>query len=851
MTSNFTQKILLLLLFGLLGRQIWAQKIVITGTIIDDDTNEAIAFANVYIKGGIGTTSDLDGVFRLEFDPKLAQNDTLVANSLGYTDNKKVFKRDLAEQNISYRLSSSSYTTDVVEVVAGENPANEIMRNIVKNKKQNSISRFDSYKMEMYSKVELDLDNITPDMKDKKMFKNFQFIFDNIDSTSDVTPFLPAYVAERIHDVIYLKSAGERKEVLQAQKVSGVNNQSVVEFIDMMHEKYNIYDNWITLLSKEFISPFANGGLNHYEYYIMDSTTIKGKWSYKLKFKPKRKGESTFFGDFWVSMDDYAIQIANMRMSPDVNINLVNRIILYAEYDLDSVGNWVPVKEKTVIDFSSNDKESGGLSIIGRTTYMYKNFDFAPTITPAEFKKIDPSYVSLKAVEQPDSFWTTARHETLNANEAGVYAMIDSIKNVPIYRTWTNILTLLGSGFYVAGPIEIGEYWNIFNYNQAEGYRLGIGMGTSVNFSKKLRIYGYGGYGLKDHRWKYSGLVQYVFNREKMTQIGAYYTNTITPEAGNSEEQASQSMLSGFLRRNVPPKLIAVREAKVYYQHGWRNGIQTRLALIHRMLEPQETYYAVPTNSFKFAFQPNANDTSNLHTKFNTFEAVFKLRFAYRERVLLGNFSSISLGSKYPIVVAQYTAGIAGVLGSKYNYHKLALSIDDWFNVGVLGWVDYNIEMGKTFGTLPYLLLKPHPGNEAYFYNVAAFNSMNSFEFVSDTYIQWRIEHHMDGLILDRIPLIRKLKWRNVIAFRGVWGTLSNANRYANRFNHYDYVDTGNVGTTRPFYGGFGNMPYLEASAGIENIFKFLRVDALWRLTYRDNPNTQKFSVRVTLSFYF
>jgi hypothetical protein len=840
-----------LFLFSLLSANLCGQNIVITGVILDDDTNEPVPFANVYVKGGIGTTSDLDGVFSLEVDLKKAENDTLVASSLGYTETKKLFKRDLATQEISFRLGASNASFETVEVLAGENPANEIMRNIVKNKKNNTISRFDSYKMEMYSKVELDLDNITMDMKDRKVFKEFQFIFDHIDSTSDVTPFLPAYVAERIHEVVFLKSAGERKEVLKAQKVSGVNNQSVVEFIDMMHEKYNIYDNWITILDKQFISPFANGGLNHYEYYIMDSTTVKGKWSYKLKFKPRRKGESTFFGDFWVSMDDYAIEIVNMRMSPHVNINLVNRIILYAEYDIDSSGNWLPSKEKTVIDFSSNDKESGGLSIIGRTTYMYKNFDLKPSLTAAEFKKIDPSYVSLTAVEVPDSFWNTARHEPLTANEAGIYNMIDSIKNVPIYRTWTNVLTLLGTGFQVLGPVEIGEYWSIFNYTQAEGYRLGMGLGTSLNFSKKLRLYGYAGYGLKDHKWKYSGLFQYVFNRERMTQIGAFYTNTITPEAGSSEELASQSMLSGFLRRKVPPKLLAVREAKIYYQHGWKNGLQARLALIHRSLAPQETYYDVPANYFRYVFQPNADDSTTVDTKFTTFEAVFKLRFAYRERVLLGNFSSISLGSKYPILVAQYTAGLKGVLGAQYNYHKLTFSIDDWFNVGVLGWIDYNIEVGKVFGTLPYLLLKSHPGNEAYFYNSAAFNSMNSFEFASDAYIQWRIEHHMDGLILDRIPLIRRLKWRNVWAFRGVWGRLNQANRFANRFNHYDYPQALAMGATQPFHGGFGAMPYLEASAGIENIFKVLRVDALWRLTYRDNPLTQKFSIRVTLSFYF
>ncbi len=856
-SSTITKMLALCLAFMLANVAIYAQKMVLTGTIVDDDTDEPIAFANVYLKGGtIGVTSDLDGVYRLEFDWSKASSDTLIANSLGYADTKKFVRRDTNELTVNFRMMSSAYTTTEVVVEAGENPANEIMRNIMKNKKNNDPKRFDAYTMEMYSKVELDLDNITPDMKDKKMFKEFQFIFDNIDSTSDVTPYLPAYVAERLYDVTYSRQFNERKDIVKAQKVSGITNQSVVEFIDMMHEKYNIYDNFITMLDKEFVSPFSNNWNNHYEYYILDSTTIKGVWSYKLKFKPKRKGETTFYGDFWVSMEDYAVEIVNMRMSADVNINLVNRIIIYAEFDnLNADSVWLPVKEKTVIDFSSNDKESGGLSIIGRTTYMYKNFDLKPTFTPEEFKKLDPSYTSLEAVEKPDSFWNTARYEELNRNEAGVYAMIDSIKNVPIYRTWTDVITLLGTGFKVLGPIEIGEYWNIFNYNRCEGYRLGLGLGTSLNFSKKLRIYGYGGYGLADKRWKYNGLVQYVFNREKMTQIGATYTNTIGFESVNSEETPSQSILAGWLRRSVPPKLLGVREAKIFYQHGFRNGFQTRLALIHRSLTPQETYFAKPyddnSSGFRYVFQPNAADTSVLHNKFTTFEAVFRFRFAYKERMLLGNFSAVSLGSKYPIVVAQYTAGLAGVMGSQYNYHKISLGIDDWFNVGVFGWIDYNVEAGKIFGTLPYFLLKSHPGNEAYFYNVSSFNSMNSFEFASDTYLQWRIEHHMEGIILDRIPLIRKLKWRNVWAFRGVWGSLSAENQYANRFNHYSTPVDERQGASAPFFGGFGRMPYMEASIGIENIFKFIRVDALWRLTYRDNPDIQKFSVRVTLSFYF
>lgn len=827
------------------------QKIVLTGKIIDDDTEEPVAFSNVYVKGtNIGTTSDLDGVYILEVDLSTVQEDTLIANSLGYTDTKKLFDRTLAEQTLNFRLKSSEYSIQTVTIVAGENPANEIVRNIIKNKKKNNPAAYDSYQVELYSKVELDLDNISDEMKQRRVFKDFQFIFENVDSVSDVKPFLPAYVAERLYDVYYLKSANERKEMIKAQKVSGINNQSVVDFIDMMHEKYNVYENWINLLGKEFVSPFSNNALGFYEFYILDSTYIKNTWSYKIKFKPKRRQENTFYGDFWVAMDDYAVEIVNMRMSPDVNINLVNRVIIYAEFDLNKDSLWLPSKEKTVIDFSSNQNDKG-LSVIGRTTYSYKDYQLNPTaLQPSEFRKLDPNNVSPHLIAKPDSFWAEARHEKLSKNEESVYQMVDSIKNVPIYRTWSSIVTLLGTGFQVVGPIEIGEYWDIINYNRCEGYRLGLGVGTSTKLSKKFRVYGYAGYGLADHRWKYRGDFQYVFNRERRIQMGMLYHNTITFESVNSEETPSQSLLAGWLRRPVDPKILGKEEFKIYYQHGWKNGIQARLALIHRTLTPQNYYYAKETSGFNMVYQPDANDSTKLDTRFTTFETVFKLRFAFKERLLLGNFSSISLGSKYPIVTAQYTAGIAGVLGSKYNYHKFLLSVDDWFNVGIAGWFDYNISAGMALGTLPYLLLESHPGNEAYFYNMSSFNSMNNFEFVSDKYVAWRIEHHMDGLILDKIPLIRRLKWRNVWAFRGVWGTLSDANYYANRFNHYHY-EGDKKGSSAPFYGRFGNMPYMEASIGIENIFKIIRVDGLWRLTYRDNPNTQKFSVRVTLNFNF
>ncbi|MCP4443682.1 MAG: carboxypeptidase-like regulatory domain-containing protein [Aureispira sp.] len=829
----------------------------ISGRVIDDDTEEGLPFCNVFIEGTtVGVTTDMDGYYSVSF--LAAEGDTIVANSLGYADNKKPVNKTIREQTINYRMGQGSYNFDIVEVRAGENPANKILKQIIKHKKQNDLRRAaNTYEVEKYSKVELDLDNITPEMKGNKFFKKFQFIFDNVDSVSDVKPFLPAYVAERLYDIYFLRlpeqEKGVEKEMLKAQQVSGVKNQTVVDFINTMQYNYNLYSNFIQVVGKDFISPFSNQGLGFYEYYIQDSTRLKGHWSYKLKFKPKFKQDNTFYGDFWVSMEDYALEIVNMRMNPEVNINLVNRLIIYQEYDRqDSL--WIPVKQKTIIDFSPT-KQGKGLGIIGRKTITFEDYKINEEGSKETYIKKDPEDVNPDKLEQDTAFWSEHRHEKLSANEAAVYKMIDSIQKVPVYKTVADIATIIFTGYKVLGPVEIGPYFDVYTFNEVEGHRFQLGLGTSTKLSKKFRIYGWGAWATRDKAWKYGGNMQIVLNRYRRKEFGLYFANDVTFENGSSEELKSQSLLAGWLRRNVPQKQLKVIEGKVYYHHTWKKGFSNRLALLHRRLTPFDHTYA-KKGGFNFKYLPNPADAAQYDTTFATTEVVFKTRFAYKEKLLAGNFTSFSLGSKFPIASLDYTAGIKGVLGSQYNYHKLVLGIEHWFYTSPVGWVEYYFQAGKIFGTLPYIFLETHPGNEAYFYNKTSFNSMNSFEFVSDFFFTLRAEHHWDGFLFNKIPGIRKLKLRLVTAFRGVWGTLSKENLAANRLNHYDRSikkskDENRDMTEGPFYGSFDKGPYMEASVGIENILKFIRVDALWRISYLDNRDAQRFSVRVTLDFNF
>ena len=402
-------------------------------------------------------------------------------------------------------------------------------------------------------------------------------------------------------------------------------------------------------------------------------------------------------------------------------------------------------------------------------------------------------------------------------------------------------------------------YSNLFTWNDVEGVRLSFGLGTSNKLSKKFQLYGYAGYGFADKRWKYGGNLQYVFNRYRRSAIGLSYVNDATFENRNSEERKTQSLFAGFLRRAIPQKMMYVQEGKFWFKHSWKKGFSNKIAILHRRINPVG-YQSSTQGGLNFKFlmpQEGKSNTRDTITQIRSTEVVLKARFAYKERLISGPFRDFSLGSKFPIIDLSYTLGIQGVLGAQFRFHKIRLGIKHWFYVSPVGWIEYQIEAGKIFGTLPYLLLESHPGNEAYFYNKTSFNSMNSFEFVSDFFVHARVEHHWDGFLLNRIPFIRKwLKWRMVTAVRAAWGTLSAKNQEANRLNHYDRsIKTSKDRTAPfnegPFYGSFDKGPYVELSAGIENIFQFIRVDALWRLRYLDNRDAQLFSVRVTLNFSF
>ncbi len=814
-----------------------SQTLMVSGRVIDDDTEEGIPFCNIFIQGTtIGVASDFDGYFSFEYSES-KPNDTLVVSAIGYVDRKRPLGSEI-EQTFNFRMRTSDFDLAEVVVVAGENPANEIVRNIVKNKPKNDVRNLSNYQCESYQKVELDLDNIDK-MQDRKLLKQFDFVFDNIDSTSDEKPFLPGYISETMYDVYHVKDE-PLKEIPKAMQVSGVNNTTVIDFLNTMHEKYSIYDNWIYILGKEFISPFAGTGLRYYDYYIQDTMMISGQRSIKLKFKPKRKQENTFYGNFWVVDSTFTIHQLNMRMSPGVNINLVNRIIIYDESNWVNDSIWMPTKQKVVVDFVSTKNAPG---LIARQTTTFKDYKINQEEIIDRHATLDPEDFYIGDMEKGEEYWIENRHEDLSKNEAIIYSMIDSIKQVPVYKTYSKILTFLGSGWWVIGPVELGQWSSFYSGNDVEGSRLRLAMGTSNNLSTRIRFEVFGAYGFKDKEFKYGGKMQWnVRKGKRRTIVGLAYKDDVELSNMSSEEFGDANVFTSLPRsKNIQQKILAVTEAKGFIDHDWKKGWSNKLTYIYRQMDP----YGGQGYGFDYQYLPRpVADPTRIDTTVTASEFIFKTRYAYKEKILQGNFDRISLGTKYPIVSLQYTAGVKGVLKSDYNYHKLTLGIEHWFYINPIGWSKYIFKTGKTFGALPFLLLEVHPGNETYFYSDENFNLMNRFEFVSDSYASLMWEHHFDGFFFNKIPGVRKLKLRLVGSFKAVVGKLSTENRLNNQLNFIDSPDGYVVGAP-------GKVPYMESGFGIENILRFIRIDAMWRLNYLGNPEAQKFVPMVSLDFNF
>lgn len=800
--------------------QLFSQKTIVKGVVVDASNKEPLPFVNIsFLNTNIGTITEQDGSYQLETTKNI---DSLLISYVGY-ESQIIKIKKFTSQTLNIDLTPTELNLAEITVFAGENPAHPIFRNILKNKKNNNPEKLEYFNCEVYNKLQIDLNNVTDKFKNRKAFKKFQFVFELEDSSEVMGKnYLPVFLSENYSNYYYQRKPKRKKEEIIASRISGLENKSYAEFTGQMYIDLNLYDNYVNVFGKQFVSPFSNTGLLVYKYFLEDSAYIDNNWCYKISFKPRRKQERTFHGDFWVNDSTWGIKKVNARISEDANINYVKDLIINQEFTLFNDTIWFKTKDEMFADINIADRSQG---LFGRKQTVYKNLNFDKP--PDDFfsaNQIEEAVVvdtiNVKNKEQ----WNELRPEKLTEEQEKIYEMVDSVKNVPIFKTFTDIIYMLAYGYYLHKDFEYGPYFKTYSFNPIEGNRFRFGGRTSNNFSTKIMLYGHIAYGTKDQQFKYGLGALYMFKKDPRLALDLFYENDLYLLGQSVNAFSEDNILASILSIRPNDNLLPLERYRVSIEKEWFTGFSTELKLFYGTVLPSD----------KIPFQNAAQNQTWNHLK--TSEITLNTRFAYNEKVLRGEFERVSLGSEFPIINLEITAGLKGVFQSDFEYYRLRATVSDLVDIKPIGYLRYSLGAGKIFGKVPFPLLVLHEGNETYAMDIQAYNLMNYYEFASDFYQSIYLEHHFQGFFFNKIPLFRKLKWREILYGKLLYGTITQENRSV-----WDFPETlGDLKT-----------PYVEAGVGIENIFKIVRIDAIWRLSNLGNPDIQKFGIRAKLQLIF
>lgn len=785
----------------------FGQKTKVYGVVTDGLTGEPMPYVAVHFQSSkIGTLTDSVGAYLLD---TYYATDSLVFSSSGYLKTTVGVKKDQEQEiNVVLAVQESEYD-EVVIVASGEFPSTILHKKVVANKPINDKEKLESYEYEVYNKVEMDLNNIGDKFKERGIVRRLDLVMDYLDSTEDGKSVLPVILSENISDFYFKNNPRKKKEVVKATRISGMDNIQLNQFMGDMYLDINIYDNYIQFFNKSFISPVANSARSFYKFYLEDSTFIDNQWCYKLRFRPKRTGDVTFTGEMWIHDTTYAVKSFKADISPGVNINYVQGMYIEHHFDMVAPEVWMLTEEKMIVDLKLT-KKTGVYGFFGRRNSTRKNFKINEP-RPNEFYRSDNTVEMLEgADERSEEYWNGNRHTPLSETEEGIDQMIDSLSEVRFFKFLKNMIYFVSTGYYPVKKIEIGNIYNAFSINPVEGVRTSLSLRTSNNFSRKIELGGRIAYGFKDQRIKYGLTFRANLSEKKRALLSAYYNYDIE-QIGQSSTAASVGSTFGTLLRTGPlDKLTFVQKTGLTIEKDVKKDI-----VLFAGLEWKEYVALGKANYLRMNPTTGLTDTIN---SLRTSEVTLRYRWAKDEEFIAGAFDRTSIRSRFPIIAVQGTFGIKDVFGSDYNYQKVDLFIEHTAPIGFFGRIKYGINAGRIFGTTAYPFLKVHEGNQSYWLYPNAFNKMNFFEFISDQYITGLLENHWDGLFFDRIPLVKKMKLRLVTTARVAFGSI-------------DQKHTAEM-LLPAFTKQFGNTPYVEVAAGIENILSIGRIDVFWRLTH-------------------
>ena len=809
------------------------------GGVVVDESGSPIAFANVIFKNSSeGTITNDNGRFYIESD---ATYDALVVSYIGY-ETTEIPLPQKVNYDLEIVLSEAAEQLQEVIVYTGKqskknNPAVEILKKIWAKKRINGLRKFKSYQYDKYEKVEFDLNTIDSALIKSKVFKGLEFIFKDLD-TSRITgkTYLPLFLNEVFSKVYGDNRYGIEKEDVLGNKSSGFSgNQAITAFVEDLYSDYDIYDNYLKFFDKSFTSPLSKTGVDVYNYVLSDSMFIDDKWCYHIIYYPRRKNELTFKGDFWVNDTTYAVKKINLEVTKGANINWVKEIYIEQDFEVVNDSVFLLKRDYMLSDFAFSKKEKSR-GVYGKRTTVYDNYQF-DLEKPKKFYESGSDPYDPRVFERDSVFWQNARLESLNKDEEGIFKLLDTLKTVPKFNTYYNIVSVLGSGYIEIDKwnIDIGDVYSTFGINDAEGIRVRGGARTYFGQNDPWRLEGYMAYGFDDKKFKHGFSAKFLIDRKSRLII-----------SGGNRRDIEQLGLSLTATNDVLGRSIA---SSSLVSVGANNRLSNiNLSTLNVEMEPLPNFRFRIGGSFRTlssalpeAFSLEYVDPTSptgISSEIKQFDINTTLVYTPGKRTIGYGVERRDVNEDYSTLVLNYTKGLDGFLESDFEYERLQFSYTQPWQIGGFGRLLSTVEVGKTFGPVPLGLLSVIPGNQTVFSLYNTFPNLDFYEFVTDTYATVHLEHNFNGRIFSRIPWLRKLNLREIVGLRGAWGSLLDEN--------IALSSPTNIPLAAP-----EDRIYWEYSLGVGNIFRIFRIDFNFRGNYLDNPNARAFGVTGSFGFSF
>ncbi len=836
------------------------------GKVVDAVTGEAVPFVQIVFAGTLtGTSSDMDGKFSLT---NTEGHTSVSFRMMGYEPLTMKVERGKVQKRATVKLTPHAKTLGEVTVTAKRgkdryrrknNPAVELVKKVIDRKEQNRVEALPRWRRDVYERMSMSLDDFRPDFEKKRIWRKLNFLEKYIDRTEfDDTPILVISMRESFKEQSYRQKPRQLRTLTTGHRMEGVDEVLTDEGIDenlaAMFMPVDIYDADIELMLNHFVSPL-NGliGTTFYKYYITDTLEVEGQRCVELSFVPANKQSYGFTGQMYISLDadsTFALTRYVMTVSKYVNLNFVRDLSIVQSFQRDSSGRWLPYRCDTYGRLSIHKKIQ---EIYVHQMRVYTGYQVGDTVRllPDSLYSAFTSEATLPKgqLKRFKRQFNEGRPVQLTAKQTVLDSMWVELRRLPTFRAIKAVGETMVSGYIPThrqrkeSRFDIGPVFNILSHNHLEGWRLRLGGMTTARLHPQHFLEGYVAYGFRDRQPKFNATYTYTFDeKERHSHEGPY--SSVSLMAGYDLQTPGQAY-DNFDRDNIMMssdkefKAQYVAQAQLRLRKEWKSHVRFDSWLAGRRYEPAGL----------LRYERYLEDGSLQPVDFFS-EAELRVGLSFSPNVASGTRrreKQSNLRRDAPTISLSHTVALLANNASLLTphsslYHATDFAADKRFWLGAFGHIDAKLAAGVVWNRVPYPRLYIPSGNAGLFLSSNAFNTMQPMEFIMDQYVAFFATYHLKGWILNRVPLVNRLRLREVVGFNILYGGLSTKNDPAHDpAGLYRFPEN-----TIPF----GTKPYMEYSVGVENILSFLRVDFVRRLTYTEGmEGWDRWFIRLDLKF--